>query len=216
MSVCISIAFDKTKGDNSYSYFRHHLPQFHLKFFFFFFFFCCLLWFYAFSFLSLHCFRFSKVFLFFAFHPLYQLRLVTHWQSTLFRYQPYSSPHSFPVSEHVSMFHNKCIQIQACKCLHDCIKSLIHMQPVIECFLSIYRHLNLYRYKHICWWDKRSTYSAPSMCLGWNLERCSFLHSMSWASRPGKAHPSPAETTADVLQPEGSPWSWTCICWFFW
>lgn len=160
MSVCISIAFDKTKGDNSHSSFRQHLPQFLLKFFFSFFY--CLLWFYAFSFVSLHCFHFSKVFLFFAFHPLYQLRLVTHWQWTLFRYQPSSSPRSFPVSEHVSMFHNKCIQIQACKCLHDYLKSLIHMQAVIECFLlSIYRHLNLYRYKHRCRWGRGSTYSPP-------------------------------------------------------
>lgn len=26
------------------------------------------------------------------------------------------------------------------------------------------------------------------------------MHSMSWTTRPGKAHPSPGQTTADVFQ----------------
>lgn len=33
------------------------------------------------------------------------------------------------------------------------------------------------------------------------------MRSMSWVRRPGEAYSSPGETTADVIQLEGSPWS---------
>lgn len=50
-----------------------------------------------------------------------------------------------------------------------------------------------------------STLTYPSLKPG----GYSFMHSMSWACRPGGAHPSLGQTTVDVLKFEGSLWSQT-------
>lgn len=48
---------------------------------------------------------------------------------------------------------------------------------------------------------------VPTTYLGWMPGRYSFMHSMSQASTSGRAYTSAVQTTANVLQLEGSPWS---------
>lgn len=60
----------------------------------------------------------------------------------------------------------------------------------------------------VTWLDMvdRSLHSSFTH-LGWKLERYLFMHSVSWASKPGGVYPSPGQTTAEVWRHEYSPWS---------
>lgn len=51
-----------------------------------------------------------------------------------------------------------------------------------------------------------STWQVPSIYLGWKPEKYSFVHGMSWTSRPGRDHRSPGQATANILQHEGLLW----------
>lgn len=59
------------------------------------------------------------------------------------------------------------------------------------------------------------TWPVPSISMGWNEKKYSFIYSVSWASRSGGAHPSPGHSKANAHQHGDSLWSRTHSCWFY-
>lgn len=83
---------------------------------------------------------------------------------------------------------------------------LLHLRILLNCYWIIIIMTGCGRRAA----TQLSTWLVPFTYLGWKSRCDSFMRSVSWAIRPGRAHPSLSQTTAFSL--EGSPWSQTSGC----